>query len=228
MAARTFRHYVLDHARRVWRELAASRSPLTDLNCALIAVVFAIQMLEATRVGTSVRTLTNYLFYVRPAMAWPLAYFLHGGVAHVSGNLLLIFFLGRVTEARSSALRYVSFVVGAATASVLGGVLAIALFDDGPVVAYGASGLGFALAGYSLQYLRYVEVPPQFDGRPSPLSSAEWLAVVVGVAAVFTVAVDVATGPFFDPFWLNGAHAVGLAFGVVVGWRWPPHRQMEV
>ncbi|MEA5388870.1 hypothetical protein VB773_04560 [Haloarculaceae archaeon H-GB2-1] len=144
------------------------------------------------------------------------------------GNLLLIAFLGRLAEPNFSTRSYAAFFVGVAITSVSGGFLAIALFDRGPVVAYGASGLGFALAGYSLQYLRGIDRPVLRGGATSSLSSAEWLAVIVGLAAVFTVALDVGTGPFFDAYWLNGAHAVGLVVGLLVGWYAPPSRHPSV
>ncbi|MDG5778808.1 rhomboid family intramembrane serine protease [Haloarculaceae archaeon H-GB1-1] len=228
MAAASFHGYVIGHARRVWRDLAMARSPVTLLTCGVLVVVFAVQLLEAMRLGTTVQSLTGYLFYARPRFAWPLAFFLHRDAAHVGGNLLLIAFLGRLAEPNFSTRSYAAFFVGVAITSVSGGFLAIALFDRGPVVAYGASGLGFALAGYSLQYLRGIDRPVLRGGATSSLSSAEWLAVIVGLAAVFTVALDVGTGPFFDAYWLNGAHAVGLVVGLLVGWYAPPSRHPSV
>lgn len=204
----SFSRVLADRVAAVRGELVAARSPLTLWCSFAVAVVVVVQVGVALRAGTSVRTLTTALFYVEPWLAWPLAFFLHRGPFHALVNVALIVYLGRLAERNFSPGGYAAFLLAGAVGSIAGGYLFITTFGDGPVAAYGASGLGFALAAYSLQYAR----------RDAP-TTAEWVAVIVGVAAVATVTADVLTGPVFHPAWMNGAHLTGLLVGVVAGTR---------
>ncbi|MFB6184554.1 MAG: rhomboid family intramembrane serine protease [Haloarculaceae archaeon] len=198
------------------RQLRAAQSPVTIWLVGTILVVFGAQVATSVTTGVPVGVATTHLFYVRPGLAWVLSPLLHRGPMHAATNALLIGYLGRLVEGHFGTRAYAAFLVAATVGSVTGGYLAIVAFRSGPVAAYGASGIGFALAGYSLQY--------PFRTDPTP---AEWLAAIVGVSAVATVVVDVATGPFFGPLWINGAHAVGLALGVIAGRLRPPFARRD-
>jgi len=199
----SFRCWVARLAVATGRQLRASRSPVTGWLVATVLVVFAVQVAAAVQLGLSTSVLTTSLFYVEPHLAWPLALFLHRGPIHAAMNVLLVGYLGRLLESHFGARAYVSFLVVAAVASVVGSVAVVLAFDSGPIAAYGASGVGFALSGYALQY--------PLRGDPTP---GEWLAAIVGVAAVAVVGWDLATGPFFHPDWVNGAHLAGLVVGL--------------
>lgn len=157
------------------------------------------------------------LFFVEsPALAWVLSPFLHVGVLHFLANFLLVYLLGLVVEPTMTRDRYLGLLVVAAVGAGIGVYLSIATFSTDPVAAYGASGVGYALAVYALVWFLRTQVVNAApvdsvlaDGRPLDV-----LAAILGVAAVITLLLDVARGPLFQAGGVNGAHLGGAVVGL--------------
>lgn len=194
-------------------------SPITNYVVLAICFVFLAQETAAAFLGASILGVTMYFFLEYPVPAWLLTFFLHASLAHFFANVAIIGFLGRVVEPEFSTQAYLSFLAGTAILSAVGAFLAKAPFTSDPVAAYGASGVGFALAAYSLSFpcrdgegvldaLRRRNV--RVDTTP-----AEYVAFLFGVAAVSMVVFDLFTGPYLTAEWVNGAHLVGIVVGIV-------------
>lgn len=211
-------------ARNAWRDLRRRESPVTAWLVGTLCVAFLAQRLAATATDASLREVTTSLYLEYPALAWSIGAFLHGDLLHLVGNVAAVGFLGRVLEDSFSTPGYLAFLTGAAVVSGLGAYALQAPFTDATVVAYGASGLGFALGGFALSLpLRARSV--RFEDLVVALTAAEGVAVLLGLSAVATVLTDLATGPYLSARWANGAHAAGAAYGLVVGVRRATRRE---
>lgn len=140
-------------------------------------------------------------------------------------------------------LSYLWLLLVAAAGSTAGGALLVAAFTDRPFAVYGASGVGYALATYSLWLPALASSGATATGAPTVpriaradgslaslreryrlehlldgLRPGEEFAMLVGVAAVANVCFDVLTGPYMTAYWINGGHAAGAVVGIVVGW----------
>ncbi|NHN41418.1 rhomboid family intramembrane serine protease [Halorubellus sp. JP-L1] len=207
-------------------DLRSRESPLTGVVVASVLAVFVVQAVTATRLGAPIGVVTAVVFVEEPVLAWLLSPFLHRDLAHLLANVAVVGFVGRVVEREFSTRDYAAFLVAAAVLAGLGGYLSKAAFTPDPVTAYGASGIAYAVAGYALR-LPFRDHPVRPDALApervlATTTPAERVAAVFGVAAVATVAVDVATGPYLALDWLNGAHFVGLLVGA---WTAGTHRR---
>jgi membrane associated rhomboid family serine protease len=146
------------------------------------------------------------VFAEGPLTAWVFSPLFHRDPVHFLANVGAILLFGRAIETYFTPRRYALFVLGAAAASTLGAVAVLAAFAPPPHAAYGASGIAFALTGYGIRFLRA-------DER----SAVEELLAPFAVVALLFVCYDVASGPYFEPGWFNGAHAVGWIAGGATG-----------
>lgn len=214
-----------DFARRraaaIAADLRSRESPATLGLLALVAVVFAQQVVVARSHGVPIEAVVGHVFLERTRAAWLLSTLLHRSVPHVAANVAMLALLGRVVEDVTPTPHYLGVLLAAAVVSTLGGVLFTATFTDGPVAVYGASGLGYALATHSLWLPAVaagsVRAGYRVEHLLEELRPAEELVVLVGAAAVLHVALDVVTGPFLTAEWLNGGHAGGALVGLVAG-----------
>jgi len=109
------------------------------------------------------------------------SWFMHAGIAHLLGNMLALFILGRVVEKNFGALKTVSiYFVSAAIASIAD----IAVhFNQMDYFVIGASGAisGIAAAAILVQpfYLTYL-----FVGIPLPVFIIGWLQIIGDVTGV--------------------------------------------
>lgn len=201
-------------------DLRNRESPITLKIVLAISLVFLAQEVAAVLLGTSILGVTSYFFLEYPVPAWLLSFFLHKGVKHFFANIALIGFVGRVVEPEFSRRLYLLFIVGSAVLSEAGAFLLKAPFTSKPVAAYGASGFGFALATYSLSFPYRDREGPLVALKPRFLLSnttpAERIAFLLGVSALLTVVLDLASGPYFTTEWVNGAHLVGVLLGLII------------
>jgi membrane associated rhomboid family serine protease len=116
--------------------------------------------------------------------------FLHEGLWHIGGNMLLLFFLGRILEPGIGTPRFVALY----TASLLAGSFGALLLSPGSL-SYGASGAVFGVLGATFVVAR---------GR-----GVDALASSVGVLILLNLAFS-----FGVPGISVGAHLGGLAAGV--------------
>jgi membrane associated rhomboid family serine protease len=203
-------------------------SPVTAVVVVTVVAVFCVQALTASRLGASIWVVTGSVFVEEPVLAWLLSPFLHRDLSHLVANVVVLALVGRVVEREFRTREYVAFLLAAGVLAGLGGYLSKALFSAAPVTAYGASGLAYAVAGYALRlpFTGATSVRSGLDPMRviEATTPAERVAAVFGVAAVATVAIDVATGPYLGVDWLNGAHLVGLLVGA---WTAAIHHRRE-
>lgn len=201
---------------RLLTEFRSRRAPLTKTFIYLMAGVVLLQGLLSSWLQVPLAVSAALFFIEVPTLAWLLSPFLHVGVTHFLTNFLLVFVLGLAVEPTMERDRYLGFLVVAATGAAIGAYLSIAIFSTDPVAAYGASGVGYALAVYALtgflrtQLARDDPVESVLtDGRP-----LEVFAALLGLAAVITLLMDAARGPLLRAGGVNGAHLGGALVGL--------------
>lgn len=117
--------------------------------------------------------------------------FLHAGLWHIAGNMLLLFFLGRILEPGIGTARFVALYF----ASLFAGSLGALLFTPDSL-SFGASGAVFGVLGATFVIAR---------GR-----GVDALASSVGILIVLNLAIS-----FGVPGISVGAHLGGLAAGLL-------------
>lgn len=117
--------------------------------------------------------------------------FLHQGLWHIGGNMLLLFFLGRILEPGIGTARFVAIYA----VSLLAGSFGALLFTP-EALSYGASGAVFGVTGATFVIAR---------GR-----GVDALASSVGILILLNLAIS-----FGVPGISIGAHLGGLAAGVL-------------
>jgi membrane associated rhomboid family serine protease len=117
--------------------------------------------------------------------------FLHEGLWHIGGNMLLLFFLGRILEPGIGTPRFVALYA----ASLLAGSFGALLFSP-EALSYGASGAVFGVLGATFVIAR---------GR-----GVDALASSVGILILLNLAIS-----FGVPGISIGAHLGGLVAGVL-------------
>ena len=131
--------------------------------------------------------------------------FLHGNLIHIGFNMLWVYSLGRMIEARKGSIFLAALVIGSAIASNCGEALwaVYAPKSIGYAAFGGFSGVNYALFGYAW-----------IKGRFQPYEligvNQQTVGVMLGwlVLCVLNIIPGVA----------NAAHVVGLAVGVLVGY----------
>lgn len=213
--------FVVDAARSLGADLRDRSAPITTAITLLLIVLFGQQVAAALVAGVSIEAIASHLFLEYTTWAWLLSVFLHRNLVHFGTNVALIWLLGRVVEQSFGRHSYLPFVVLAAAASVVGGLLFTAAFTSAPVAVYGASGVGFALATYALSLplasATSVRAAYRFEHLFGALTPAEELAFVVGLSAALTVLFDLLTGPYWTVHWANGGHTAGAVVGCLAG-----------
>jgi membrane associated rhomboid family serine protease len=117
--------------------------------------------------------------------------FIHGGLLHIGGNMLLLYFLGRILEPAIGTPRFVAVYLASLFAGSLG---ALVLTPDG--LSYGASGAVFGVLGATFVIAR---------GR-----GVDAVASTVGVLILLNLAISFGVAGISI-----GAHLGGLAAGVI-------------
>lgn len=165
----------------------------------ICVIVFFLQL--SYEPLTDQLVLSSHGFLYRP---WTLvtSIFAHGGFEHLFYNMFALLLFGTILESIIGGRRWliVFFVAG-----ILGGIAGIPLYDS----TLGASGAIFGLMG-ALAVL-----------RPRMTVYLGWFPVPMAAAVLFWAAGDL-LGLFVPSGIANAAHLVGLAAGLVAGWKWRP------
>lgn len=131
---------------------------------------------------------------------------LHRGLLHWIASVVGLVFLGSAIERHWSRWRYIGFLLFSGYGATAAGAVVMRAFTDSQIAFYGTSGIVFALAGFALVHLPWSHLR---------VTQVEWFAAFIGVVALLQVIADPLTGPYFDPYWINGGHAAGLVIGAV-------------
>ena len=142
----------------------------------------------------------SFLHEVFTGQVWRLItpIFLHFGLTHLVFDMLMLYLLGAMIEARRGTLVLGALVLVSAVASNLGQYI-----DTGPNFG-GMSGVDYALFGYAWMQSRF---NPRAGILVSPMTVMLGLGWLVACMASKSVS-DIA----------NTAHLIGLAIGVVSGY----------
>jgi membrane associated rhomboid family serine protease len=162
-------------------------------------------------IGTSINPHLVDLFGFQPSnflsAPWTLltAMFIHGGLTHILGNMITLFFFGQFLI---DLIGDRNFLITYFAGGILGNIFYLFLGDPNSI-AIGASGAVFAVGG-ALTVLR-----PNLKVFifPIPLPISIWIAVIGGFIIMTQPGVA----------WQ--AHLGGLVFGLIMGWYLRgPHR----
>lgn len=214
-----------EHVTALLAELRQYPAPFTTWLVGVVCIAFAGQVALAMEVGRSVQVVTGALFLEYPETMWVLSPVLHRGIEHFAVNVVLLAFLGTLHERQFSPVQYLAFVAIAGAVSSVFAFATQAPFTEKHIAAYGASGIVLALAAYSVSYTP-LRRPRTLDDLASVLFGAttpvQRLAVLLGISSVLLVLVDLASPPYLEPHWVNGAHLGGVLMGLAVGYLRPP------
>ena len=185
--------------RKQWARQSSRNQPVT---MGLVLATVAITLLTGLSLRPGPISVWLYLDLARvfDGQVWRLItpVFLHGGLLHIAFNMLWLFQLGGLIEARFGTGRYLAFFIGAAIFSNL----VQALFFP-PSLFGGMSGVNYALFGYIW-----------IKGRLEPRSGLALTQFTVVLLVGWLVAGFVVPGMGMA----NGCHLGGLIAGVVVAW----------
>jgi GlpG protein len=211
------------------RPLSRGMQPVTAVLIAICVVTALVTDFAAHR-GTLERpTLTDYLFIspfeptgdgfihfpgltpILQGQVWRLVtpIFLHFNFLHLLGNMLWLYYLGNVIEARRGPVRYLALILVIAVVSDLAeyclGSLSV---NEGRVVLHyhpnfgGMSGVVFGLFGYTWMKMRFEPELGLAMTQQTFVFSILWLLFcLTGIAGNIA----------------NGTHIAGLAMGIVIG-----------
>ena len=134
--------------------------------------------------------------------------FLHAGIDHLLGNMLMLYALGMACEHAFGRLKSIALYLGCA----LGGSILSVIMFEGPSV--GASGAVFGLAGIVIAF--FWRHQARFHLRDKRVGG------VLLAWAIYTVALG-----FFQPQIDNWCHIGGFLIGLLLGVAVPPRPPME-
>ncbi|WP_311171788.1 rhomboid family intramembrane serine protease [Halobellus ordinarius] len=186
--------------------------PVTLSLVSIILLIYIGQLVSALLLEEPIPVLVSYLFVEYTAVAWILSPLLHYGGLHFIFNFVVIWGIGAVVEQTLSRKKYILFIILAAVGSTIGAYLAKIPFVADQIIAYGSSGIAYALATYSITIASKKSV-----SRIRDLASIRIIACLAGIVAVLIVAYDVLTGPYFTAEWFNGSHLGGAVIGLIAG-----------
>lgn len=189
------------------QELPDRDAPITYSLIGVITGIFIVEIGLTQFYGLSnIRVFSTGLFGVYPGVAWIAAPLLHSGTLHWAASVIGLVFLGAAVERHWLRWRYVGFLLFAGYGATVGGVLMMQAFTDSQLAYYGSSGIVFSLAGFALYHSPWSHIR---------VTRIEWFAAFIGIISFLQVLVDPLTGPYFDPYWINGGHAAGFVIGLV-------------
>ena len=205
---------------------------LTPLNTLLIAANIAVFVREVTLGSAASAFVARYamvparvtnsrlsdLFMITargplwPPLTLATSLFVHGGLAHIAGNMLYLFIFGPAVEERTGPSRYLIFYFLAGFASDAATIL---MAPASPVPVIGASGaIAGVLGAYFVFYPRgriLSFLPPLFVSIPAVLFLIVWFSVQL-YSGITSGASDTLFGGI--AWW---AHVGGFLFGVMTG-----------
>lgn len=134
------------------------------------------------------------------------AMFMHGGIAHIFGNMLYLAIFGDNLEDALGHARYLLFYLGSGVAAGLAHVMATAALGQNPLIpCLGASGaISGVLAGYLLLF-------------PRRRVRMLWFYSVVDMPALFAIGIWFVFQLISGLGMLGGADYSGVAYGAHIG-----------
>jgi membrane associated rhomboid family serine protease len=126
------------------------RGNMTYVFLAVMAVVFVAQRVVLAFFGPAA---FRALFVLHPdnilfVWTWVTSVFSHGGLFHIAGNAIVIYFFGRLAEQQMGSKTYTVFFLGSGVLAGLGQV-GLQLVQGGPAYGVlGASGAALAILGF--------------------------------------------------------------------------------
>jgi len=126
------------------------RGNMTYVFLAVMAVVFVTQRVVLAFFGPAA---FRALFVLHPdniffVWTWVTSVFSHGGLFHIAGNAIVIYFFGRLAEQQMGSKTYTIFFLGSGVLAGLGQV-GLQLVQGGPAYGVlGASGAALAILGF--------------------------------------------------------------------------------
>ena len=126
------------------------RGNMTYVFLAVMAVVFVTQRVVLAFFGPAA---FRALFVLHPdniffVWTWVTSIFSHGGLFHIAGNAIVIYFFGRLAEQQMGSKTYTIFFLGSGVLAGLGQV-GLQLVQGGPAYGVlGASGAALAILGF--------------------------------------------------------------------------------
>jgi len=126
------------------------RGNMTYVFLAVMAVVFVAQRVVLAFFGPAA---FRALFVLHPdniffVWTWVTSIFSHGGLFHIAGNAIVIYFFGRLAEQQMGSKTYTIFFLGSGVLAGLGQV-GLQLVQGGPAYGVlGASGAALAILGF--------------------------------------------------------------------------------
>ncbi|MEJ7830770.1 MAG: rhomboid family intramembrane serine protease [Segetibacter sp.] len=187
---------------------------LIDLNIA----VFVIMMISGVNVlhpdGTSlIKWGANYTPLSLKGEWWRLvsSCFLHGGIAHIFGNMFALFYIGLLLEPHLGKIRFIAaYLLTGVAASVT------SLWWHDKVISVGASGAIFGMYGVFLAMLTTDLIEKSSRGA---LMTSIAIFVIFNLAGGMSYGID------------NAAHVGGLISGVIIGYAYLPglkHKTQQI
>jgi len=126
------------------------RGNMTYVFLAVMAIVFVVQRVVLVFFGPAA---FRALFVLHPdniffVWTWVTSVFSHGGLFHIAGNAIVIYFFGRLAEQQMGSKTYTIFFLGSGVLAGLGQV-GLQLVQGGPAYGVlGASGAALAILGF--------------------------------------------------------------------------------
>lgn len=192
------------------KEISEKDAPITYSLIGIITGVFIVEVGMTRFYGLpQIQVFSSGLFGVYPKVAWIAAPLLHSGLLHWMASVVGLVFLGTAVERHWPQWRYLGFLIITGYGATAVGALVMGAFTDSQLAFYGTSGIVFALAGFALVHLPWSHVQ---------VTQVEWFAAFIGVIALLQILIDPLTGPYFDPYWINGGHTAGFVIGGVAAW----------
>jgi len=205
---------------RLRNEVNSRKAPVTRRIIYIITAVFVIQFWAAILFSSSISVISLAFYKYYPEIALGTAGLLHRGFVHYLVNVLLIGFGGFVIESYWTPRKFTLFALLTGYLSVLTHQWLVSSWVSEPLFVYGASGFGYALAGYGFRFAEFRWGSFFVLSANSEVIENLWL--VVGLSAVVMILFDTVTGRPFEHRWINFSHLIGfvLGFGVAICHRY--------
>jgi len=203
-------------------QFKAQKAPVTAGLVGITSLVFSLQaflyllitdtfpegiLIVLTNRG-ALTGLTAWLFVNFPSYSWFLTEFLHKGIGHFIANIALLALFGKTIEPKFQTRRFILWFLGVAIiVKPIDALITLSTSTKSNVAVYGISDFVYSLAFYSV-----------FDlNNACQRTELEYLALLVGVAAILQVSLHMVTAAFqlsIQP--INPAHLLGGMLGMVI------------
>ncbi len=203
--------------------LAYFRGNMTYVFLALMGITFVLQGVVQVIAGPRVHDALFVLKATHPEYVWTwfTSIFAHGGIGHLVGNAIVIFFFGRIVERYVGTKQYTMLFLGAGALAALGQI-AIMIAQNPALLGadyvpwagvVGASGAGLAIMAVLTVLNPDLRVYLYFL-IPVPIWVITGFYFLLSIGGVFGIATPLSGQGIAD-----GAHLIGLVIGLWYGNR---------